>query len=109
MAEVAKFYGEEAEDMLWELSGLLRGSLAVTLTYGFEERLFEVAEQRGGSSVCGLDEGMWTFTNEFFLDTSRNTASQRIVERQSVMFFGGLVRDCGTAICHFFLKGLLDT
>jgi hypothetical protein len=43
--DVAQYYEAEVADILWELSGLLRGWRALTLMYGFEERLFAVAEK----------------------------------------------------------------
>jgi len=47
VADVANYYGEEVSDMCWELSQKLRGWRAVTLLYGFEERLFRTAEMQG--------------------------------------------------------------
>jgi hypothetical protein len=61
LAEVALYYDEEVSDMLWEISGLLRGWKALTLTYGFEERLFGVAENTGGDKPCTLLDDMYPF------------------------------------------------
>lgn len=52
MADVANYYETEFSDMVWNLSQLLRGWRAVTLLYGFEERLLGAAEQRGTESPC---------------------------------------------------------
>ena len=46
--------------MLWEISGALRGHLAVTLSYGFEERVFGVGEN-AEDEICELDEAMYPF------------------------------------------------
>ena len=60
MKDVALYYGEEVSDMLWEISGALRGHLAVTLSYGFEERVFGVGEN-AEDEICELDEAMYPF------------------------------------------------
>lgn len=52
VAQVANYYGEEVSDMVWELTQRLRGWRAVTLLYGFEERLFGLAEMRGTEQTC---------------------------------------------------------
>ena len=52
IAEVGQYYGEEVSDMVWDLSQLLRGWRAVTLLYGFEERLFGTAEKCGTETPC---------------------------------------------------------
>lgn len=62
MQDVAKYYESEASDMLWEMTGALRGFLAVTLPYGFEERVFGFAEQKHFAEVpCTLDEDMYEY------------------------------------------------
>eukprot|EP00586_Coscinodiscus_wailesii_P018895 CAMPEP_0172515594 /NCGR_PEP_ID=MMETSP1066-20121228/269288_1 /TAXON_ID=671091 /ORGANISM="Coscinodiscus wailesii, Strain CCMP2513" /LENGTH=398 /DNA_ID=CAMNT_0013296709 /DNA_START=119 /DNA_END=1315 /DNA_ORIENTATION=+ len=68
--DVAEYYGDEVEEMVWQLSGLLRGAMAVTLTYGFEERMFEYALKMGKESVCEISDETFAFTNEVFLDYS---------------------------------------
>jgi hypothetical protein len=63
VADVANFYEEEVADMAWDLSRLLRGWRAVTLLYGFEERLRGVAEMHGGDEQCSLpDDNMFPYT-----------------------------------------------
>eukprot|EP00977_Amphora_coffeiformis_P013342 scaffold3471_cov175-Amphora_coffeaeformis.AAC.16 len=47
VADVANYYDQEVSDMCWDLSQKLRGWRAVTLLYGFEERLFGTAEMQG--------------------------------------------------------------
>jgi len=47
VSQVAEYYADETSDMLWEMSQLLRGWKALTLLYGFEERLFAIAEACG--------------------------------------------------------------
>ncbi|GMH85339.1 hypothetical protein TL16_g10197 [Triparma laevis f. inornata] len=44
-ATVALGYTDECVEMIQELSSCLRGSLAVTMMYGFEERVMELAER----------------------------------------------------------------
>jgi hypothetical protein len=60
--DVALYYEPEVSDMLWEVTGKLRGMLAVTLLYGFEERLFGFAERRFGEQQCEIDEEMFPYT-----------------------------------------------
>lgn len=48
--DVANYYNEEVSDMLWEFSQLLRGWKAITLLFGFEERLFGMAE--ASEEIC---------------------------------------------------------
>jgi hypothetical protein len=59
--DVANYYDEEVSDMAWEVSGSLRGWKAVTLMFGFEERLFGVAENSSPEAACSLDESMYPF------------------------------------------------
>lgn len=66
MQQVALYYDEEASDMLWGISGFLRGSRAVTLSYGFEERLFGVAEANGSEQKCTLIDEMYPFLYQPF-------------------------------------------
>lgn len=61
VAEVAKYYGDEVSDLLWEMSQLLRGWKAITLMYGFEERLFGFAETRGEGEPCTLPTDMYPY------------------------------------------------
>lgn len=69
LSDVANYYEEEASDMLWEISGHLRAWKAVTLTYGFEERLFGFAERRSDQQCTIVDDwyqyiwGNKVFTN----------------------------------------------
>jgi len=57
LADVANYYEEEVSDIVWEISQQLRGWKAMTLIYGFEERLFGIGEQRGSETQCTLLEG----------------------------------------------------
>lgn len=65
-ADVAMFYEHEASDMMWELVNGLRGGLAVTLIYGFEDRLLSFAEMRGKDEPCELIEGMFNYQQNIF-------------------------------------------
>eukprot|EP00980_Cylindrotheca_fusiformis_P007071 scaffold1482_cov120-Cylindrotheca_fusiformis.AAC.13 len=71
ISDVANYYEQEVSDMLWEVSGSLRGWKAVTLMYGFEERLFGVAENTGSGKQCELNEKMYPFIwgNRVFSDS----------------------------------------
>ena len=65
-ADVAMFYELEASDMMWELANNLRGGLAVTIIYGFEDRLFSIAEMRGKDEPCELIDYMFDFQQNIF-------------------------------------------
>merc|ERR1712157_401350 len=67
--DVALYYANEASEMLWQMSALLRGSLAITLTYGFEERMLTFAETRGKDMVCTL--GTFPYTNGAIWEISK--------------------------------------
>merc|ERR1712029_830017 len=56
----------EASDMMWELANSLRGGLAVTLIYGFEDRLFSIAEMRGKGEKCELLDDMFDHLQNVF-------------------------------------------
>jgi len=59
--QVALYYEQEVSDMMWELTGKLRGGLAVTLLYGFEDRLFSFAEAHGRDTPCKLIDEMYPY------------------------------------------------
>jgi hypothetical protein len=65
LREVALYYGDEVSEMAWQISGLLRGMKAVTMTYGFEDRIFGVAENTGDMQ-CQVVEHMFPYLYEFF-------------------------------------------
>mmetsp|Transcript_43220 Transcript_43220/g.91910 ORF Transcript_43220/g.91910 Transcript_43220/m.91910 type:complete len:410 (-) Transcript_43220:197-1426(-) len=65
-ADVAMFFDMEASDMMWELANGLRGGLAVTLIYGFEDRLFSIAEMRGKDEPCELLDEMFDYLQNVF-------------------------------------------
>jgi hypothetical protein len=71
ISDVSLYYDQEVSDMAWEVSGSLRGWKAVTLLYGFEERLFGVAENTGSGKQCMLNEEMYPFIlgNRVFSDS----------------------------------------
>lgn len=56
LADVANYYEEEVSDILWEITGSLRGWKAVTLLFGFEERLFGFAEKATEQQCTIVDE-----------------------------------------------------
>ena len=61
VANVANYYYEEASDIIWEISGQLRGWKALTLTFGFEERMYGVAEANGNEIACTVTDEMYPF------------------------------------------------
>lgn len=61
LKDVAMYYEQEASDMLWQVTSNLRGWLAVTLSYGFEERLFGFAEAQCGDVLCEIPEDMFPY------------------------------------------------
>ena len=70
IAEVAEFYGDDASEMAWQMSSMLRGSNAIALSYGFEERMFEYAVASCKDTVCTIEPDTWDFVNGVFLETS---------------------------------------
>ena len=66
LSDVAMFYELEASDMIWELANTLRGGLAVTLIYGFEDRLFSIAEMRGKDIICEIPDNMFDYSQNIF-------------------------------------------
>lgn len=72
VADVANYYGDEVSDIVWQMSQLLRGWKALTLLYGFEERIFGIAEfSSAGSMECTLNEDIYPFLwgNYVFLES----------------------------------------
>lgn len=74
-ADVAKFYGDEASDMAWQLSTMLRGSLTITLSYGFEGRMFTWAQRNGADIPCVLNEENFQFCNGCIWDITKKGLS----------------------------------
>ena len=70
-ADVAMFFELEASDMMWEIANHLRGGLAVTLIYGFEERLFSMAEMRGKDEMCELTDEIFDYMHNIFPGKNR--------------------------------------
>lgn len=70
LSDVAHYYADEVSDIVWEMSQLLRGWRAVTLTYSFEERLLGMGESSGAGMHCTLIEEMYPFIwgNPVFLE-----------------------------------------
>lgn len=69
LADTANFYADEVSDIAWEMSQLLRGWKAVTLMFGFEERMFGIAESKT-DSPCTLVDCMYPYVwgNFVFLE-----------------------------------------
>ena len=61
LSQVATYYDDEVSDMLWEISQELRGWKAMTLMFGFEERLFGSAESSGPELKSQLVDEMYPF------------------------------------------------
>lgn len=56
LADVANYYEEEVSNILWEITGTLRGWKAITLMFGFEERMFGFAERQSSQQCSIVDE-----------------------------------------------------
>lgn len=80
LKEVPEFFGDEVDDMMWEIQRLLRGHLAVTLLTGYEERMAAYAAQHYRSkndnklTSISLDRATWR--NKFFYDISVESKSR---------------------------------
>jgi hypothetical protein len=61
VANVATYYSGEVGDVVWEISAQMRGWKALTLTYGFEERIYGVAEATGGDQQCIVFNEMYPY------------------------------------------------
>lgn len=61
ISDVGNYYGEEFSDMAWEMSQLLRGWKAITLLYGFEERMLGLAQFAGSEQPCVLRDDMYPY------------------------------------------------
>ena len=70
LADVARYYEDEVSDIVWEVSQNLRGWKALTLTFGFEERMFGVAETESETQCVLIDE-LFPFLqgNKVFLES----------------------------------------
>ena len=71
LADVANYYEEEVSDMLWEISGTLRGWKAITLMYGFEERIFGFAEMQKQQCAIIDDWYPYIWGNKVFTESQR--------------------------------------
>lgn len=102
LADVAKFYGDDASDMAWQMSSMLRGSNAIALTYGFEERMFVYAETKCQDVPCSIEHDTWDHVNAVFLRTSlkglsmgfgdpapTHTEYARFAKEHGLLDFGG--------------------
>lgn len=61
IANVAMYYQQEFSDMVWEVSQQLRGWKGLTLTFGFEERMFGIGEYTGSETPCTLVNEAYDF------------------------------------------------
>lgn len=71
VGQVAEYYEKDVSDMLWEMSQLLRGWKALTLTYGFEDRMFTIAMRVGKEIPTTLIAEMYPYIwgNTVFLES----------------------------------------
>jgi hypothetical protein len=71
LADVGNYYHQEVSDMVWDMTQLLRGWRALTLLYGFEERMFAIAEMHGKEQPCTIVEEMYPYIwgNQVFLQS----------------------------------------
>jgi hypothetical protein len=61
LKDVALYYEQEVSDMVWDISQSLRGWKALTLLYGFEERLYGIAETTGSETPCRLVDELYPY------------------------------------------------
>lgn len=113
LAQVAQYYGTEASDMVWEISGLLRGWKALTLLYGFEDRLFTFAEVRGGADNDGqqqvfLDPQMYPYIwgNPLFLQSKMFVEYLQYAQLEKGLL-QGIELPAGAKSSNIMLKGNL--
>lgn len=72
LADVALYYEAEVSDILWEMSGTLRGWKAITLLYGFEERIFGFAEFQKDKQCTIIDEWYpYIWGNKVFTESQK--------------------------------------
>lgn len=72
MADVANYYEAEVSDMLWEISGTLRGWKAITLLFGFEERIFGFAERQNSEQCTIIDDWYpYIWGNKVFTESQK--------------------------------------
>ena len=76
VGEVAAYYGEEVSDIVWDISNQIRGWKAVTLLFGFEERIFGFAEANAMGDRCIISNEMFPYIHGCFVFLQ----SQRFVE-----------------------------
>lgn len=91
VATVASYYYEEVGDIVWEINAEMKGWKALTLLYGFEERIYGAAEQNGGQQQCIVFNEMYPYIwgNPVFLQS--NMYLQYLHYAQSEMgFFPGI-------------------
>ncbi|KAG7344348.1 hypothetical protein IV203_022356 [Nitzschia inconspicua] len=69
--DVANYYEQEVSDMIWEITGSLRAWKAVTLLYGFEERLLGVAEANTQQCTLVEDRFPYIWGNQVFLNSPK--------------------------------------
>ena len=72
LAEVADYYEEEVSDIIWEITGTLRGWKAITLMFGFEERIFGFAERQTSQQCAIVDEWYpYIWGNKVFTESQK--------------------------------------
>ncbi|CAM9266493.1 unnamed protein product, partial [Phaeothamnion confervicola] len=69
--DVARYYQAECIEMIEELARALRGILAVTLLYGYEERILAYAESPAvADAKTGVEKETFPWRHGFFYDMS---------------------------------------
>lgn len=70
LSAVSQYYQEEVSDLVWEISQKLRGWRAITLLFGFEERMFHVGEA-ASEQPCVLLPEMYPYIwgSQVFLES----------------------------------------
>jgi hypothetical protein len=90
LSDVANYYAEEVSDIVWEMSRLLRGWRAITLTYGFEERLLGIGESSGAGQPCTLVDEMYPFIwgNSVFLESKAFVEYLQYAQQEKLLIQG---------------------
>jgi len=72
LADVANYYEDEVSEIMWEITGTLRGWKAITLMFGFEERMYGFAEKQSTQQCALVDEWYpYIWGNRVFTESNK--------------------------------------
>jgi hypothetical protein len=76
--------------MVWEMSQLLRGWKAITMMYGFEERIMGIGELADANQLCAISDEMYPFIwgNSVFLESKMFVAYLQFAQREKRLLQG---------------------